>query len=478
MSRLTRRDVLRASAAAGTLAAIGGVPVIGATAAAAGRSGRRHDRRPIRHPDSRPFPHRAVGAVNEQMPFDHIVIVMMENHSFDNYLGMLPKRGQPLADGFRFHNGKPVNANRLHGKPVPVYKMTDPCQTSDSGSQSWNDTHEQIAGGTMGGFARTGVGSMGYFDEDTLPFYYGLARTFTLANRWFCSAPCQTFPNRRFLMAGTAYGLIATENSSFLDPPPPNGTIFDRLSAQGISWANYFTDLPSSGIIPSTIEKHPLNIRPVAEFYLDAKLGLLPAVSLIDPGIGALDDVGGAFLKSTNPVLDRFKRFVRSQGGDDENPQDVQIGEAFVARIVRAVMGSPQWRRTLLLWTYDEHGGYYDHVPPPRVLAPDHIKPKLSADNVPGSYQLLGPRVPAVVVSAHSKPNAVTNVVHDHTSVLATIEHKWNLPALTYRDANAHTMMDFLDPHKAHFAEPPKLPAAARPLAGEAACLANDPSGA
>jgi phospholipase C len=85
--------------------------------------------------------------------------------------------------------------------------------------------------------------------------------------------------------------------------------------------------------------------------------------------------------------------------------------------------------------------------------------------------------VPAVVVSAHARRNAVTNVVHDHTSVLATIERKWNLPAMTYRDANARTMMDFLDRHKMHFPDPPRLPAAARPLAGEAACLANDPDG-
>ena len=89
-----------------------------------------------------------------------------------------------------------------------------------------------------------------------LPFAYSFARTFTLANRWFCSAPCQTYPNRRFLMAGTAYGDIATDNESLKDPPPPNGTIFDRLHAYGISWRNYFTDLPQTG-------DHPLDDREV-----------------------------------------------------------------------------------------------------------------------------------------------------------------------------------------------------------------------
>jgi phospholipase C len=471
VSAVSRRDLLRAGAVLGGLAAVGATPAPSRGAAA-------HHHRRIRRPDSLPNPHRPAGAVNHRMPFDHVVIVMMENHSFDNYLGMLPKRGQPLADGFTFRHGRPVNHNRLRGRRVTVYPLSDPCQPSDAGSQSWNATHEQIDGGSMAGFARTGLGSMGYYDEDTLPFYYGLARTFTLANRWFCSAPAPTYPNRRFLMAGTAYGLTTTDVSSFSDPPPPNGTIFDRLSAHGIPWANYFTDLPTSGIIPETIEKHPLNIRHISQFYLDARLGRLPAVSLVDSEVGLLNEFGNKFLKASPPVLNQFKRFVRAQGGDEENPQDVQIGEAFVHRVVHAVMSSPQWRRTLLVWLYDEHGGYYDHVPPPRALAPDHIRPKLRSGDVRGGYRILGPRVPAVVVSAHARPNAVTNVVHDHTSVLATIEHKWNLPAMTYRDANAHTMMDFLDRHTMHFPEPPRLPAPARPLRGEAACLARDPAGA
>ncbi len=125
--------------------------------------------------------------------------------------------------------------------------------------QSWNATHQQIDGGKMDGFV-TSVNSiepMGYWTDEVLPFAYSLARTFCLANRWFCSAPCQTYPNRRFLMAGTAYGDIATDTQSLEDPPPPNGTIFDRLHAYGISWANYFTDLPQTGIIPSIIEKYP-----------------------------------------------------------------------------------------------------------------------------------------------------------------------------------------------------------------------------
>jgi phospholipase C len=130
-------------------------------------------------------------------------------------------------------------------------------------------------------------------------------------------------------------------------------------------------------------------------------------------------------------------------------------GEAWAHQILQAVLDSPAWARTLLIYTYDEHGGYYDHVPPPAAIAPDSIPPNLSPGDAPGGYNLYGPRVPGIVVSPYSKPNGVTNVLHDHTSVLATVEAKWNLPALTYRDANATTVMDFLDVSRAAFLEPP-----------------------
>ncbi len=120
---------------------------------------------------------------------------------------------------------------------------------------------------------------------------------------------------------------------------------------------------------------------------------------------------------------------------------------------------SPAWERTLLIYTYDEHGGYYDHVPPAAAPIPDDIPPKLGAEDPPGDYGSYGPRVPAVVISPYSKPGGVTDVVHDHTSILATIEHKWNLPALTNRDANAATVMDFLDLSNAALLHPPPLQA-------------------
>jgi hypothetical protein len=135
-------------------------------------------------------------------------------------------------------------------------------------------------------------------------------------------------------------------------------------------------------------------------------------------------------------------------------------GELWAHGVVQAVLDSPTWDRTLLIYIYDEHGGYYDHVPPPAAIEPDDIQPELSPQDPPGGrYNLYGPRVPAIVVSPYSKAGGVTHVVHDHTSVLATIETKWNLPALTNRDANANTVMDFLDLDQSPLLHPPPLEA-------------------
>ena len=186
---------------------------------------------PLRKPSSLPDPSRPAGMPTNAIPFDHMVVVMMENHSFDNYLGMLSQRGQPAADGFQFDaRGTPANRQPFKNGYVLPLHASSMCQPLDV-NQSWNATHIQMDGGKMDGFAKTGQASMLYWDEADIPFYYSLAKTFTIGNRWFSSAPCQTFPNRRFLLAGTAYGLISTDTASVQDPPPANGTIFDRLDA-------------------------------------------------------------------------------------------------------------------------------------------------------------------------------------------------------------------------------------------------------
>ncbi len=214
-----------------------------------------------REAGSLPFPDKPPGTVNEEMPFDHIVVVMMENHSFDNLLGELHRTREDV-EGLKFNaDGEATNSNpTVKGGPsdVTAYRLKDTSQAKNI-TQSWKATHEQINGGAMNGFVSSEKGAseaMGYYTPDVLPFAYSLANTYTLANQWFCSVPGPTYPNRRFLLAGTAFGGTATGLGTLLDRPPPNGTIFDHLSNQNISWANYFTDIPMTIVIPPIILKH------------------------------------------------------------------------------------------------------------------------------------------------------------------------------------------------------------------------------
>ena len=275
---------------------------------------------------------------------------------------------------------------------------------------------------------------MGYWTAADIPFYYSLARTFPICDRWFSSLLGQTHPNRRFLLAGTAYGAVRTEAKYLLAPSPPNGTIFDLLNAHSISWRDYYHDLPQAGLFRSVYDANRDKIVPVSQFFTDAAAGTLPAVSYVDP---------------------------QSEMGSEEDPQDIQVGEAFVSQIVQAAMHGPAWDKTVLIWTYDEHGGYYDHVPPPRAVKPDGIPPDIQVPpDQPGGYDRLGFRVPAAIVAPFARRGYVSHVVHDHTSVLKLIETKWNLPALTFRDANADNLLDTLDLHaKPVFREPPHLAA-------------------
>src|SRR6266542_4331591 len=230
--RLSRRAFLGRSAALGGAVALSrlGWPAPGAWA---GKP------KPVRPPGSLPHPKLPVGT--ETLPkIDHIVVVMMENHSYDNYLGMLGR-----GDGFELdRGGHPTAANPDDdGNLVRAFRMPSTCQLERAPGQNWNASHIQYDDGRNDGFVRaSGPVSMGYWTKDDLPFYYGLARTFPLCDRWFGSCLGQTYPNRRFLLAGTAHGLVSTDVSKILAPSPPNGLILDQLNAHGISWRNYYSD--------------------------------------------------------------------------------------------------------------------------------------------------------------------------------------------------------------------------------------------
>ncbi|MGZ6951374.1 MAG: alkaline phosphatase family protein [Acidimicrobiia bacterium] len=399
-------------------------------------------------PGTRPFPRLPEGT--DTLPeIEHVVVLMMENHSYDSYFGALGR-----GDGFRYGPDRlPRNANPDgNGNLVRAFHMPSTCQLHALPGQDWNRSHRSWDGGRNDGFveASTAV-AMGYWDETDIPFYYALGRTFPLCDRWFGSVLAQTYPNRRFLMAGTAAGIVSTTDAALTAPPPPNGTIFDRFQAHGISWRNYFTDLPSAAIILKTITDYPANFSPIGDFYTDAAAGTLPFFSLVDPNFDT---------------------------ESEENPQDLRRGEQMGAKVVDAVMTSPAWAKTLLIWTYDEHGGYYDHVPPPAAIRPDDIPPDIDVPpDLPGMYDRYSFRVPAVVVSPYARRNYVSHVVHDHTSVLKLVETKWNLGALTYRDANADNLLDTLDLRgRPAFLEPPTLPAPALD-AGPDTCTPGDPGG-
>jgi phospholipase C len=388
-------------------------------------------------PGALPFPNLPEGTPTTPQ-IEHIVVLMMENLSFDTVLGMLPHQ----VPSRRRVDGLPVDA---HGRPTPVNRgptravrsklAPTPCQEQGLPRQNWNASHISYANGRNSGFVRaSGPFAMWHWDEETLPATYSLATHFPVGQRYFCSVLAQTYPNRRFLFTGTASGTIATSTATF-SIPAQNGTIWDRFDRFGIDWKDYYVNLPSPLIVPGTADTPDRLEKFVStsEFLSDAAAGKLPSFSLVEPHYG-----------------------YESQ----EDPQDVQVGERFIARIARAVMTSPNWERTALFITYDEHGGYYDHVPPPAAVTPDETPPILGSDDVPGGYDRLGFRVPLIAVSPWAKRGYVSSVVQDHTSVLRFVERKWNLGAMTRRDANANDMTDYFDFRRPAFRKPPKIASA------------------
>jgi len=455
-------------------------------------------------PGVRPEPTTPMGTDRLQQ-VEHIVILMMENHSYDNYFGMLDGQGDGLP---RDAQGLPTSTNLASdGTVVRMRHFNGTRQRAGVPTQGWNASHIQWNEGTCDGFVqsieRTLPGhdasvSMTYWDEQDLPFYYGLAKTFPRATNWFSSCLGPTFPNRRFLISGTAHGLIDDLPFGMVDYPA-SGTIFDLLSAHNISWANYHHVSPirirwrllsrasplnflrvlgalvaaifpqlvpalesklqtTAGLYPLGLLRSINHLRPIDNFWQAARAGKLPAVSIVDPDFGACSE---------------------------ENPQDIQLGEGFAAKVISAVMTGRGWPKTLLIWLYDEHGGYYDHVGPPAAVAPDDIpghsilernpflrlllsftayaKKIQALDDGPTTYDRLGFRVPAVIVSPYARPGHVTSTVYDHTSVLKLIERKWNLPPLTRRDAAATDPLDALDfDNPPPFLIPPELPPPAK----------------
>ena len=440
---LTRRTLLRGAAGGAAVLASSGLPAWArpVTATLAG----------VRRPDSLPFPHLPAG--HTSMPkIEHVVVLMMENHSFDNLLGMVPYQvpGRELVDGLTRRKGKFTNVNRdSQGHRVFASSASSPCQLDKLPTQTWNASHQAYADGRNNGFVKaSGPIAMRFWDKHDLPFTYSLVKHFPIGERYFCSVLAQTWPNRRYLFAGTSSGAVDDKSDALLTPAA-NGTIFDRLDQHHVDWGVYYQNVASFLIIPgqSSAARGP-RVKTFPQFYTDVAAGRLPAFTFLDPNY---------------------------DNTSEENPQDIQVGEEFVAGVVKALMQAPTWKSTALFLTYDEHGGYYDHVPPPRAIRPDAIAPIRSPGQpplAPGTFNRYGFRVPTVVVSPWAKANYASRVVQDHTSITAFIERKWNLPAMTFRDANAQPMTDYFDFRHAAFAKPPKLAGAPGLAHGLAQCRA------
>jgi phospholipase C len=451
---------------------------------------------------------RADGNLNN---VNHIIILMQENHSYDNYfgvLGYLPsspyhnakrKRGCDASDNtcvdglsckIPAKTGvltcRNRNASNFKGS-VRSFHESLFCTGPDL-DHSWIGSHQEgnfrrvnslLRSSPNNGFVRVNAetegpdqvfnhDTMGYYDDTDLPFYYDIAKTFAMSDRYFCAVIGQTFPNRAYLAAGTSFGHLTT--SEILvggGYKPINGTIYDRLDAAGVSWTDYFSDLPFS-LIFTTSAGHT---KPIAQFAADAAAGTLPAVSFIDSSALVDQMINGSMYET-----------------DEHPPANIRAGQYTVAQIITALRNSPSWNDSVLFLTYDEHGGFYDHVMPPAANqggadTPDGIQPGQCADasGLPASAQLgggvncnhsktvdapglcpeftqtgpypdncstfdqLGFRVPLIAVSPFSKPHYVSHVVNSHTSFLALLEKRFGLAPLTARDANADTFEDMFD---------------------------------
>jgi phospholipase C len=440
---------------------------------------------------------------NGLQSINHIIFMAQENRGLDHYFGSMRQYwaangipDQPF-DGLPQFN--PVTGIAPLQGPAPTNPGCDPampfppndCMTDSNSpavesfhmismclenpSPSWNESHVDwnlsspiSATPTLDGYvwtaahdARTnqppftdvnGIRAMSYYDQSDLPYYYFMASQFATSDRWFSPTMSRTQPNRMYMVAATSAGHVYPLTQGALSNP----TIFDALQNAGVSWKVYVTDLTyatppindSSLTMFATASKYPQNMVPVSQFLSDAQNNTLPSVAFIDPGF----DSG----RDEHPDVNEGQ-----PGGS------VQIGSQYVSTLINALMQSPSWQDSVFILTYDEFGGFYDHVAPQPAVSPDGIKP---LDLQPGDIctQSLGPtcdfvytgyRVPLLVISPFTKKNYVSHTVADYTAWLKLVETRFNLPSLTNRDAAQMDMTEFFDFTNVPWKSPPTPPA-------------------
>lgn len=440
---------------------------------------------------------------------NHIVVMVQENRSFDTYFGQLPAYW--AANGFPAQqlDAMPANASNpgYNGEPsVPAFHLATECiellsPSWDESHLDWNLEDPNSSTAKMDGFVynaanfainenakganpqytdTAGIRAMGYYDGSDLNYYYFMASTFATSDRWFAPALDRTQINRMYLYAATSQGYAFPPGTDAADSNPLTApTIFDELNQAGVSWKVYYSDDTCSTTPPDTERPRggithdssassnsgactyltqfakysppnplPSNVVPVSQYLTDVQAGSLPSVAFIEAGY---------------------------ESGRDEHPSsgtNIQTGAAYVASLLNALMASVSWKDSVFLLTYDEPGGLYDHVPPVPTVNPDGIAPiDLAPTDICGTnndangfncdFNYTGYRLPLIVVSPFTKKNYVSHTVADYTAMLKLIETRFNVPALTLRDAAQMDMTEFFDFQNVPWASPPTPPAQA-----------------
>ena len=336
---------------------------------------------------------------------DHVVVVMMENRSFDHMLGWLPGAdGRQAGLTYLDRNSVPHSTHAL----APDYQG---CGHPDP-DHSYEEARVEYNLGACDGWLRAGTNdeyAIGYYEANDLPFLARAAVDWTTCDRYFAAIMGPTFPNRMYQHAAQTDRLSDTFELSELP------TIWDRLSAAGLTGRYYFQDAPFLGLWGA---KYLPISRPYRSFLLACATGRLPHVSYVDP---------------------RFVEELSGTTSDDHPHADIRNGQAFLNEVYTAVTTSPAWKRTLLVINYDEWGGFFEHVAPDVAPVPPA---SLAAGDTDG---LRGFRVPCLLISPFASRGLVAHDVFDHTSVLKFIEWRWGLEPLTERDATAANLADVLD---------------------------------
>jgi phospholipase C len=360
---------------------------------------------------------------------------MLENRSFDHYLGHLKGNGQDDVEVA----AESVSNPDATGAPVPWHHATDLCL--DDANHEWEPTHLEWDNGQIDGFVTqndgakdaekndlSGSRAMAYYDATDIPFAYQLASPFATADTYFCDLLGPTYPNRMYFYAASSHGFVEND----LDQAPDRKTIFGALNDAQVSFKVYKSDFPAGviedGVFPDATKEDDggTKVVDISQFAIDASNDELPAVAFIDPGL-----INGKATQSS-----------------EHPPADIQVGQKLIYDQVKALAVSPSWASSVMFITYDENGGFYDHVAPPTACPPDDEAPKMAPEV--GGFDRYGFRVPLFAISPFAKKNYVSHVTHSHSSVLRFVAWRFDLPALTNRDANSDAMLDLFD-----FAHPP-----------------------